>query len=151
MIEITVGICESLKVIGIDISEADLRKFEKALYERGLNVAPRTVCLALKQNTGPNDPADCAWPGCGCDPRASKVIEALEESGAFEQKVPSGWRLVPIEPTSGMVGAAFEARDHVANALSSAAEGGFSSGVMCVYGAMIEAAPMYIHHHADKA
>jgi hypothetical protein len=41
MIEITVGICEAFKVIGIDISEADLRKFEQALYERGLNVAPR--------------------------------------------------------------------------------------------------------------
>ena len=26
----------------IDISEEDLRKFEKALYERGLNVAPRS-------------------------------------------------------------------------------------------------------------
>lgn len=41
MIEITVGICEAFKEIGIDISEADLKKFEKALYERGLNVAPR--------------------------------------------------------------------------------------------------------------
>jgi hypothetical protein len=40
MIEITVGLCESFKAIGIDISEADLRKFEQALYERGLNVAP---------------------------------------------------------------------------------------------------------------
>lgn len=41
MIEITVGICESFKMIGIDISEVDLRRFEAALYERGLNVAPR--------------------------------------------------------------------------------------------------------------
>lgn len=40
MIEITVGICESFKEIGIDISEEDLRRFEKALYERGLNIAP---------------------------------------------------------------------------------------------------------------
>lgn len=40
MIEITVGICESFREIGIDISEDDLKKFEKALYERGLNVAP---------------------------------------------------------------------------------------------------------------
>lgn len=41
MVEITVGICEAFKEIGVDISEADLRRFEKALYERGLNVAPR--------------------------------------------------------------------------------------------------------------
>lgn len=41
MIEITVGICEAFKEIGIDISETDLRRFEKALYDRGLNVAPR--------------------------------------------------------------------------------------------------------------
>jgi hypothetical protein len=41
MVEITVGLCESFKAIGIDISETDLRKFEQALYERGLNVAPR--------------------------------------------------------------------------------------------------------------
>jgi hypothetical protein len=40
MIEITVGICEAFKAIGVDISEADLMKFERALYERGLNVAP---------------------------------------------------------------------------------------------------------------
>ncbi len=41
MVEITVGLCEAFKEIGIDISETDLRRFEKALYERGLNVAPR--------------------------------------------------------------------------------------------------------------
>lgn len=43
MIEITVPLCESFKKIGIDISEDDLRQFEKALYERGLNVAPRAL------------------------------------------------------------------------------------------------------------
>lgn len=41
MIEITVGICESFREIGIDISESDLKRFERALYERGLNIAPR--------------------------------------------------------------------------------------------------------------
>lgn len=40
MLEITVGICESFREIGIDISEADLKRFEQALYERGLNIAP---------------------------------------------------------------------------------------------------------------
>lgn len=43
MIEITVGICESFKAIGIDISEDDLRRFEQALYEHGLNVAPLAI------------------------------------------------------------------------------------------------------------
>lgn len=42
-IGITVPLCESFKAIGIDISEDDLRKFEQALYERGLNVAPRAL------------------------------------------------------------------------------------------------------------
>lgn len=42
MIEITVPLCEAFREIGINISEADLRRFEKALYDRGLNVAPRT-------------------------------------------------------------------------------------------------------------
>lgn len=43
MIEITVPLCEAFKAIGIDISEADLKRFEKALYDRGLNVAPRSL------------------------------------------------------------------------------------------------------------
>lgn len=43
MVEITVGLCESFKTIGIDISEADLKRFERALYEHGLNVAPRAA------------------------------------------------------------------------------------------------------------
>lgn len=40
------------------------------------------VCGARKQGTaGGNDPADCNWPFCGCDPYANKVIAAIEESG----------------------------------------------------------------------
>ena len=39
-------------------------------------------CGARKQGTaGGNDPADCNWPTCGCDPYATKVIETLQESG----------------------------------------------------------------------
>ncbi|MBM7046086.1 hypothetical protein [Rhizobium lusitanum] len=42
------------------------------------------TCAARKQGTtGGNDPADCNWPMCGCDPYADKVIAALEESGAL--------------------------------------------------------------------
>lgn len=40
------------------------------------------TCAARKQGTVfGNDPADCDWPMCGCDPYANKVVEALQESG----------------------------------------------------------------------
>lgn len=39
-------------------------------------------CAARKQGTaGGNAPAECDWPGCGCDEAANKVIDALQESG----------------------------------------------------------------------
>ncbi len=39
-------------------------------------------CGARKQGSaGGNDPADCDWPFCGCDPYADKVLSAAEESG----------------------------------------------------------------------
>lgn len=42
------------------------------------------TCKARAQGTaGGNDPADCDWPVCGCDPHADKVIAVLEESGHF--------------------------------------------------------------------
>ncbi|HYI40031.1 MAG TPA: hypothetical protein VE053_06905 [Allosphingosinicella sp.] len=41
------------------------------------------TCKARLQPNGPDDPADCDWPICGCDPHAAKVVEALEESGAL--------------------------------------------------------------------
>jgi hypothetical protein len=41
------------------------------------------ICSTRKQGTaGGNDPADCNWPFCGCDPYADKVLAAVEESGA---------------------------------------------------------------------
>jgi hypothetical protein len=43
---------------------------------------PPWSCSASKQGTaGGNDPADCNWPLCGCDPHAEKVINALAEAG----------------------------------------------------------------------
>lgn len=43
-------------------------------------------CSARKQGTaGGNDPADCNWPMCGCDPYAEKVIDALIESGILNR------------------------------------------------------------------
>lgn len=70
MIEITVGICEAFREIGIDISEADLKTFERALYERGLNVAPRT-------NPAKSDPvgdASGSYMGTG-SPHWNKSLE----------------------------------------------------------------------------
>ena len=40
-------------------------------------------CKGRDSGPGGNPPGDCNWPVCGCDPHASKVIDALEESGAF--------------------------------------------------------------------
>ena len=48
-------------------------------------------CMARAQNTGPNDPADCNWPDCGCDPHATKVIAALVEQGWRAPPPPLPW------------------------------------------------------------
>lgn len=46
-------------------------------------------CAARRQGTaGGNDPIDCGWPICGCDPHADKVIEALQESGVINPAPP---------------------------------------------------------------
>ena len=39
------------------------------------------LCAARHGDVGANDPQDCNWPFCGCDQRADKVIEAIQESG----------------------------------------------------------------------
>ena len=45
-------------------------------------VKPAWECAARKQGTaGGNDPADCDWPLCQCDPYANKVMAALDEAG----------------------------------------------------------------------
>jgi hypothetical protein len=38
-------------------------------------------CKADHSGMGGNDPQDCNWPFCGCDPYANKVIEAIEDCG----------------------------------------------------------------------
>lgn len=38
-------------------------------------------CGADRSGSGGNDPQDCGWPTCGCDPYANRVIEVLQESG----------------------------------------------------------------------
>jgi hypothetical protein len=47
-----------------------------------LTPASSAVCAARSQGSaGGNDPADCDWPFCGCDPHADKVLAALQECG----------------------------------------------------------------------
>ncbi len=56
-------------------------------------------CAARKQGSvGGNMPADCDWPGCGCDPHASKVIAALEESGMLATTSRAAVNGIPATP-----------------------------------------------------
>lgn len=60
-------------------THAACKKASKFL--RGLT---RFYCKARTAGSaGGNVPADCDWPFCGCDPTATKVLEAIEESGRF--------------------------------------------------------------------
>lgn len=52
------------------------------MLDRGTEATtvPTWECKARKAGTaGGNDPQDCDWPYCGCDPVAEKVLEALAE------------------------------------------------------------------------
>lgn len=40
---------------------------------------PGVKCRARSTNYG--DPIDCAWPFCGCDAHAEKVVQSLQECG----------------------------------------------------------------------
>lgn len=48
--------------------------------------AERVLCAARHSDGEGNDPQDCDWPFCGCDPRADKVVEALQECGWVSPK-----------------------------------------------------------------
>lgn len=51
-------------------------------YNALIEAEGHRICKARAQGTpGGMDPVDCDWPFCGCDPKADKVIEAIEESG----------------------------------------------------------------------
>jgi hypothetical protein len=42
----------------------------------------RPFCKARAASTaGGNDPQDCNWPWCGCDPLADRVLAAIQEQG----------------------------------------------------------------------
>lgn len=52
---------------------------------------PTFECGAQKANQGSSDyPQDCDWPFCGCDPKANKVLEAIEESKPPDELKRSG-------------------------------------------------------------
>jgi hypothetical protein len=53
-------------------------------------VSQEVLCAARHSDTGANDPQDCGWPFCGCDPKADAVISAIEESGFQIVKQSSG-------------------------------------------------------------
>jgi hypothetical protein len=63
----------------------------RAFYEcrdiarAALGGQPRSpwVCKARRSNSDP--PQDCDWPWCGCDPAATKVIDALIEQGRLRE------------------------------------------------------------------
>jgi hypothetical protein len=58
-------------------------------------------CAARASNTHAGHQADCDWPGCGCDPAASKVIESLLEQG-WEPPITSAAALLRRIETTGM-------------------------------------------------
>lgn len=63
----------------------DLRACESALQaalsRAGATRATTWKCKARACNMGDNDPAECDWPICDCDPAAERVKDALDECG----------------------------------------------------------------------
>jgi len=61
---------------------------ERMAYENGradekaAAASPAWTCKVRAANTGANDPQDCAWPECDCDPVANKVMEYYIECDA---------------------------------------------------------------------
>lgn len=90
---------------GIQAFDATNRRLTETAHIALARADGKFVCAARRQSTsGGNDPTDCDWPVCGCDPYADKVIASLQESGAIV--APSGWKLAPITPTDAMIKAA---------------------------------------------
>jgi hypothetical protein len=76
-------------MVDLNAADSDITQMQK-LYEQPSEPpagagsdAPTFRCKARSANMGANDPQDCNWPVCGCDPYADKVIETLSESGLF--------------------------------------------------------------------
>lgn len=56
------------------------RMYRRLRDDRADDPAQGWRCGARQRNIGP-EIQDCDWPICGCDPYASKVLNAIEESG----------------------------------------------------------------------
>jgi hypothetical protein len=73
---------EENKDLGAFASEPGSREPSPTVSASGFDPSRSFSCAAREAGTaGGNDPQDCDWPVCGCDPYANKVIEALDESG----------------------------------------------------------------------
>lgn len=84
------------------------------------NAVPSFLCGARKAGLS-DPPQDCGWPTCGCDPHADKVIEALEEMGAF--KTPGNTPLTGRAPVvAGDVQQPGGSPDHMQDMQPSASE-----------------------------
>lgn len=70
----------------VDLTRKDAIDAVKCITELRAQISDPVSfkCGARHANTGANDPAECDWPVCGCDPYATKVIEALQESGVLK-------------------------------------------------------------------
>lgn len=61
-----------------------LNELRECLDDSGAPPSQQSFPCAARGSTLP-EPADCDWPVCGCDPYASKVIAALQESGKLDE------------------------------------------------------------------
>ena len=68
---------------------------ETARFRAALSDGQGFACAAKKQGSGGgNDPTDCGWPFCGCDPAAARVLDAIDDAGCV---------FVPREATPAML------------------------------------------------
>lgn len=73
-----------------------IRKYDKAVGKDGSAGCYKAMRLAAPAPQGwqckakptADPPQECGWPTCGCDPYADKVINALDEMGAFAPAPP---------------------------------------------------------------
>lgn len=82
---------EANSEIPVDLQEKAIREFrlpvdgvETTAFVDGSETVS-WKCMARHSNMGANDPQECNWPICGCDPHADRVIEALQESGILPE------------------------------------------------------------------
>jgi hypothetical protein len=74
---------------GQSITLGDLRR------AAALSTVPEVGVRCVAKSSSAADPQDCDWPYCGCDPRATKVVEALIEQG---------WEPAALQPQAKPIG-----------------------------------------------